>query len=257
MTNKPVTRSQLRTALMVNAATDPTALVVAAGIVVVAVLAHLLWLIAAFAVPGYLALAGMTFFSEKSAQKVADRLYGRSRDALPRAELDSASLAPPIRRHLDEARRVLASLLRAIDEAELPFTEVGTEARGIVAAMEGTAKRAQVLYDYLADQDRDGLRRRIATLERGGQGDAELLSALREQAAAVERVERRLDRFYVEMERMTSTLATMSARLVEMSAVEEATAQRELAGQARELREQVDALASGMAEAYGEAAPRG
>jgi hypothetical protein len=255
MTDKPVTRRQLRTALMANAATDPTALVVAAVIVVAAILTNLLWLIPVFALPGYLALAGMTFFSEESAAKVADRVYGRSRGELARSTLDEASLAPPIARHLEEARRVLASLLRAIEQAQTPFTDVGKEARGIVTAMERTAMRAQVLYDYLAIQDRDGLRRRIAGLERAT-GDAELLGALREQAAAIDRVDRRLERFYVEMERMTSTLATMSARLIEMSAVEETAAQRELAGQARELREQVDALAAGMAEAYGEATPR-
>jgi hypothetical protein len=252
MTDHPVTRKDLRNALALNAATDPTALVVAAAIAVVAIALGRLWLIPVFALPGYLALAAMTFFSEDKAGQVAEKVYGRDRSEAAPPALDSGSLAPPIALRLDDARRVLDSLLRAIDQAQLPFDDVARDARAIVTAMERTAKRAQVLHDYLDGQDAAALDHRIARLQHDGT-DAELLSALQEQRAATERVAQRLERFYSEMERMTSTLATMSARLVEMSAVEEASAQRELAGQAHALREQIDALAAGMSEAYGEA----
>ena len=98
MTDKPVTRSELRTALVVNAATDPTALVAAAVIAVVAILTGLVWLIPVFAVPGYLALAGTTFFSEEAAKKV----YGGSQEKDTRTKMHARGFPYIVRKKDDE-----------------------------------------------------------------------------------------------------------------------------------------------------------
>ena len=83
---------------------------------------------------------------------------------------------------------------------------------------------------------------------RAGQGAARA-------AAAYAKLSAQLERFYEEMEHITASLSTVGAQVVSMSAAGEGeSGQRELAGQVRDLRDQVDALSDGMREAYAVAA---
>ena len=77
-----------------------------------------------------------------------------------------------------------------------------------------------------------------------------LVADLEAQREATERLEERLERFEVGMQRICASLALLRTRLVEMSASEEEAAQRELARQSRELRERTDLLAEAMAEVF-------
>ena len=66
-------------------------------------------------------------------------------------------------------------------------------------------------------------------------------------------METQLRRFYDEMERMVIELDTVRGSLLSASVSEGATAQRELAGEVRGLRERMGAVADGLAEAFDEA----
>jgi chromosome segregation ATPase len=97
-----------------------------------------------------------------------------------------------------------------------------------------------------------GLERTIADL-RGRADDADvraLVADLEAQREATQRLEERLERFEVGMQRICASLGLLRTRLVEMSASEEEAAQRELARQSRELRERTDLLAEAMAEVF-------
>jgi hypothetical protein len=77
-----------------------------------------------------------------------------------------------------------------------------------------------------------------------------LVRDLQAQRASIVRLQDKLDRFQVGMERICASLGLMRTRVAEMSASEEEAAQRELSAQARELRERTDLLAQSMAEAF-------
>jgi hypothetical protein len=126
---------------------------------------------------------------------------------------------------------------------------VAAEVDGFVAAMEGTARRAQLLHEALADTPPD----RVAARLRQVQGDpekAQLAEALSTQLETLQRMERQLDRFYGELERILVELDTVRSQLVSMSASTETAQQDRLAGEVRELRERMGAVAEGMAAAY-------
>ena len=69
-------------------------------------------------------------------------------------------------------------------------------------------------------------------------------------------MERQLDRFYGELERIIVELDTVRSQLVSMSASTETAQQDRLAGEVRELRERMGAVAEGMAAAYEPPRPR-
>jgi seryl-tRNA synthetase len=79
-----------------------------------------------------------------------------------------------------------------------------------------------------------------------------LIGDLEAQREATVRLQEKLERFEVGMQRICASLGLLRTRLVEMSASEEEAAQRELARQSRELRERTDLLAESMAEGFGD-----
>jgi hypothetical protein len=79
-----------------------------------------------------------------------------------------------------------------------------------------------------------------------------LIGDLEAQRDATVRLQEKLERFEVGMQRICASLGLLRTRLVEMSASEEEAAQRELARQSRELRERTDLLAESMAEVFGD-----
>jgi chromosome segregation ATPase len=158
---------------------------------------------------------------------------------------------------VSQARETAAGIREAIAQADHPFDDVASDVDALVAAMDTSARRAQLISSTLTEQERNGqdvrsLQRRIDDLRRRAQ-DADvraLIGDLEAQREATVRLRDRLERFEVGMERICASLGLLRTRLVEMSASEEEAAQRELARQSRELRERTDLLAESMAEVF-------
>jgi hypothetical protein len=241
MTDKPVTRSDLQRKLIVNALTKPVNVAVPAVVAVAALLAGATWLLAV-ALVVYVALVAITFFDEREAERVGDEAYGRLRDS-PR-RLETGRLAPEIRAEVESAREEQRRMTETIANADLPFDEVGGEVDRLVVAMEATAKRAQLVRDYLDTQDIAGIEERLA------RASGDTAAALRDQLAVLNSLAEQLRRFHGEMEQVNAALGAMHARLVGAAVASQASADAELAGDVRDLRQRVDTLTEGIAEAY-------
>ena len=79
---------------------------------------------------------------------------------------------------------------------------------------------------------------------------AELIDALSQQLAVQRKMESQLLRFYDQMEQMLVELDTVRGHLITVSASTEADNQERLADDVRELRQEMGAVAEGMAAAY-------
>ena len=246
----PVTRSELRRELAVNAAAKPLNIAAPAIVLVVGLLLHVLAVAIPVAIVAYLALFAQTFFDEKEAEKVGREIYGR-REPEARAALDASTLDAEIARPLVQARRTAAAIRRAVEESDQSLDDVVDDVDGLVAAMETSARRAQLISTTLEGQDLRALEARIERLSPDQDPDVQaLVRDLQAQRDSILRLRERLERFGVGMERICASLGLLQTRVAEMSASEEAAAQRELGAQARELRERTDLLAESMAEAF-------
>ncbi|MBJ7330514.1 MAG: hypothetical protein JHC95_11500 [Solirubrobacteraceae bacterium] len=254
MRSREVTRGDLQRALVINAATKPTAIGVGAAVAVGGLLLGATWLVAV-AIVVYLALAALTFFDGDEAEKVGDRVYGRVRaGAEPRKQLETKDLAPPIRDQVIRARREAKTVRDTIAGASLSFSEVAGEVDGLVTAIETIARRAQRIWSYLTAQDVAGLDRRLAQLESaGGVPQTTVIAALREQRAALEELGDVMNRSLAEMEQVNAQLGGINARLVRLAVAEEEAGEHALAGDVRDLRDRLEATAAGLEEAYGAA----
>jgi hypothetical protein len=251
-----VTRGALARRLALNAATKPLNVAVLGGLIVAGIVLDLLVVVGAIAIVAYLVLVALTFFDADEAERVSKEMYAGRRPPKA-AELDVGTLEPRIAALVGQARETAAGIHEAIAQADHPFDDVSTDVDALVAAMDTSARRAQLISTTLAGQARAGqdvagLNRTIAGLrERADQPDVRALVAdLEAQREATQRLEERLERFEVGMRRICASLGLLRTRLVEMSASEEEAAQRELARQSRELRERTDVLAEAMAEVF-------
>jgi hypothetical protein len=170
--------------------------------------------------------------------------------------VDPATLARPIGELLRGALTRQARIRDAVEGAELPYTEVLDEVERFVRAMEGTARRAQLLYEALAESPAARVRARLEELKaENDPARQELVSALGHQVEVLQRMERQLQAFYDQMEKILVELDTVRGNLVSVSASTDVANQQQLAADVRGLREEVGALAEGMSEAYEEPAP--
>jgi hypothetical protein len=199
------------------------------------------------AVVVYAIAVARTFFDKEEAEKVLAAERARRRGK-PAKRLDPGAFAPEIATRLAAARARQERIAQAIEVAELPYTEVSAEVDAFVGAMEGTAKRAQLLWEALAETPPSDVRRRL----RAAADKPELRDALGTQLAVLERMEAQLQRFYDEMDRMAVELDTIRGNLVSVSASTEADAQRRLADDVRSMREELGAVADGIDAAYAE-----
>jgi Tfp pilus assembly protein PilO len=252
--DKPYSREDYAGALAANAAAKPFNLALGVGTIGAAMLVNAPLVVALLVgLLIYAIAAARTFFDEDEATAVLARERGEHKQALAsgRTRMDPAKLAPDIRRHLLAARAREERIRDAIERAELPYTEVSTEVDALVTLMEQSARRAQLLYEALAESPPNVVRQRLVQLE--GSGKTELIDALRHQHSVQRKMESQLERFYDEMERMVVELDTIRGSLVSVSASTDAGNQQRIAGDVRSLRDELDALASGMSEAFGEA----
>ena len=257
---KPLSRGQLNRLLIANALTKPWPNILLPALIAVAgVLLGLPAVVIPVAIVAWLAFAAITYFDEDEAAEVAGRARADRRPAIEPAErVDPATLAPPIADHLgrvlDQERRIR----QAIDRAQLPFEEVSREVDTFVRAAERAAARAQLLYEYLVDEDRARVASRLRELEAAGGDDPSkraLSEALTAQLEGMDRAGAKLDGFYTEMERIAVELGNVRGQLLSVSATSEAAAQRELAADVRTLREEMGAVAAGMSEVIEETTP--
>jgi chromosome segregation ATPase len=252
-----VTRGALARRLAVNAATKPLNVAVLGTLVVVGIVLDLVLVVGAIAVVAYLVLVALTFFDAEGVGRVGKGVRCGRRAASTAPALDVGTLEPRIAALVKQARATAAGIREAIAQADHPFDDVAGDVDALVAAMDTSARRAQLISSTLAGQARAGqdvagLERTIAEL-RGRADDADvraLLADLEAQRDATARLEDRLERFEVGMQRICASLGLLRTRLVEMSASEEEAAQRELARQSRDLRERTDLLAEAMAEVF-------
>jgi chromosome segregation ATPase len=246
---RPYSRSEFNRALVVNALTQPFNVVLLAGIVIAGLLLNQLLPVLVVGLVVYGIAVARTYFDEDEANKVLEREREQRRERLEAGRLDPGTLAEPIAGLLAEGRRREERIRDAIDRAELPYEEVSQEVDRFIRAMEDGARRAQLLYEALAESPPASVERRLAEV-RGDPSKLELTAALENQLLVLRRMEGQLQRFYDEMERVLVELDTVRGNLVSVSASTEAANQQRLAGDVRALREEVGAVAAGMSEAY-------
>jgi hypothetical protein len=248
---RPPNRSELTVALAMNAATKPVNVLVPAAIAIVAALVGvpLLW---AVAVIVYVALVLATFFDADEAEKVGQRRRGVAQPT--QRQIDPAKLAPPIAQRLEQALSEEQQIRSTIDGAGVDLQDVSSEVDGLVANLEKSAQRAQLVYDYLADQDSRTLERRADEMARSQDPDSQrAAAAVRDQMKLAKDLEATLQRFYAQMDHAIVSLQTIRGELVRISVAGEAEQQAETLERVRDLRQEVGAMADGMREAYARA----
>jgi hypothetical protein len=246
---RPYSRSEFNRALVANALTQPFNVCLLAVVLIAGLLLDVFLPVLAVGIVLYGIAAARTYFDEDEANKVLSRERERRRGALEAGRVRPGSLAEPIGRLLTAAHQREARIRDAIDRAELPYAEVSGEVDGFIRAMDDGARRAQLLYEALAETPPAWVEQRLAEV-RGDPAKAELAGALENQLAVLRRMESQLQRFYDEMERLLVELDTVRGNLVSASASTERANQERLAGEVRALREEVGAVAAGMSEAY-------
>ncbi|MEA2309970.1 MAG: hypothetical protein QOI65_2256 [Thermoleophilaceae bacterium] len=259
-----MSRGELNRLLVTNALSKPWPnVLVPAGLAIAGILIGLGVVVIPIAIVAWLALSAITYFDGDEAERVAARVRGR-RQVAARAEprVDPRTLAQPIAQELNAVLHQEQRIREAIERADLPFGEVSDEVDTFVRAAEKTAGRAQLLYEYLTDQDPRYVEERLRTVklaaESGNESQRALAEALTAQLEAMRKAQDKLQGFYTEMERIGVELGNVRGQLLSVSATTEAASQRELAGNVRDLREQMGAVADGMSEALDEttAAPQ-
>ena len=257
---RPYSRDEYNRALIANALLDPFAVVLLALMCCAGILLGSPGILLGAGVLLYGAAATRAYLDEDVAAKVLERERAKRRKQLGKGEarVDPATLARPIGDLLRGALKREARIRDAVEGAELPYTEVLDEVERFVRAMEGTARRAQLLYETLADCPVAEVQARLLELRRENDpAREELASALSHQAEVLHRMERQLQSFYDEMEKILVELDTERGNLVSVSASTDAANQQQLAADVRGLRDEVGALAEGMSEAYEPPAPVG
>ena len=253
---RPRTRAELNRLLIGNALTKtwPNVLL-PSGLAVIGLLAGVnfgvLVIVAALA---WIALSLVTYFDADEAKRVAERDRMRRRGALHAGRMtDLRRLAPPVAGHLQQVLAQEARIREAIQRADLPFAEVTEEVDTFVRAAEKTAQRAQLLYEYLAEQDPRQVEYRYEQVRAEADPSKRALAeALWMQLQAMHRAQKELNGFYTEMERIAVELGNIRGQLLSVSAASEGATQRRLASDVRDLREQMGAVAEGMNEALAE-----
>ena len=253
--DRPPTRAELNRLLVVNALTKPVPNVVVPAAVAVIGIAFGIPLIGiGVAVLAWVALAATTYFDGDEAERVAGAQRARRRAKVEKRSprLNPATLSLPVREHLMEVLEQEQRIREAIERAELPFEEVSGEVDGFVRVAERTASRAELLFEYLDDQDPARTSARLeqvkAQVAAGDSSKAPLVEALTAQKRALDLAREKLDDFFTEMERVSIELGNIRGQLLSVSAATESASQRELAAGVRDLREQIGAVAEGMSE---------
>jgi predicted Ser/Thr protein kinase len=230
-----------RRALVTRSLADPFSLAVTAPVILAGVLFGRLWLALAAALCVYVAGVVRAYHDEDVREAVAARLRP--------AESEHPGVSDEIQRLLLSAARIHRRIQDAIARADLPYAEVSSEVDRLLATMHEAAGRAQLLEDGLEDAPPEAVAARLEAVK-GDPEKTELVEALARQLAVQRRMERQLRGFYDGMERMLVDLDTVRGNLISVTAVPMADNQTLVAGEVRELRDDMDAVAEGIAAVY-------
>jgi hypothetical protein len=245
MPNAPVTRAELRRALVLNALVHPVNVLVPAAVLAAGALFGAAWL-AIVAVVCWLVLVGMTFFDEREAARVGQRLRAGRRPAAPAAPA-VPPLAPPIRARVHAAAAACAEIRAAIAASPASLDDLGQEVDALLTAIHTDAGRAQRIHVFLGQESPGELERRIAEEPR-----AAVRAALETKHAALARLHDRLDGLLAEMDHVVATLQTVQAEILATDGIEQALEERALASQVSELRAKVRIMSAGLEESFAE-----
>src|SRR4051794_11989454 len=158
-------------------------------------------------------------------------------------------LAPALARYVYAAQAIEAGIAAALRQARLPYGEVCAEVSSLVELIWRTAQRAQLLYTALAQRPVASLDQRLAELE--GTGKDGLVAALQSQLPVQRRMQAQLEQYEEHLERVVVELDTLRGHLLSVAASSDAFARRRVTERVRELRDEMDCLATGVREAYG------
>jgi serine/threonine-protein kinase len=250
---RPYTRSEYNRALILNALIAPFGVVLVAGMLVTGLLLDVFAFVLPVAIVLYVVAAVRTYLDKDVQQEVLERERAKRRQRLEsgKPDRDLSEFSPRIGDLMARALEKDARIRAAIDRAELPYHEVSQEVDRFLATMWQTAARAELLCEGLRDSPPEAVARRLQEVK--GARDpskVELVEALSQQLAVQRKMERQLLRFYDQMEQMLVELDTVRGHLITVSASTEADNQERLADEVRDLREEMGAVAEGMAAAY-------
>jgi hypothetical protein len=248
----PYSRAAYRRALVLNAMTDSVSVVAAAVIIIAGLLFGALALAVPLAVVVYAGGAVRAFFDEDNAKGVLERERAKRRKVLDRgSKVDVGALSQDMRELVERAYVTRDRVHEAIERADLPYAEVADEVDQLVATMEQTAQRAQLLDEGLRAAPPEDVARRLETVRRRGHpSQHDLVAALEYQLTVQRKMEAQLARFHDQMDRMVVELDTVRGNLISVSASEEAYQQERVAAGVRELRDEMGVVAEGVAAAY-------
>ncbi len=255
---RPYSRGEYNRALVGNALLDPFAIVLLTVMAIAGIVLGAVGLLLGIGLVLYGAAAGRAYLDEDVAAKVLERERAKRGKAIESGErrVDPASLPKPIGDLLRGALQRQQRIRDAVEGAQLPYVEVLDEVERFVGVMEATARRAQLLYEALAETPPPAVEARLAELTReANPARQELVQALTGQLHVLRRMGGQLGAFYDQMEKILVELDTVRGNLVSVSASTDAANQRQLAADVRDLREEVGALAEGMSEVYEKPGP--
>lgn len=250
----PSPRAELNRLLILNALGKELNWITFSVLAVGGIVAGLPWVLAvAISLLVYLVMAAITYLDEGEAKKVGERLRSRRKQGLVTSgsRIGPGALSPPVAARLQTILEQERRIREVIEEAELPYPEISDEVDRFVRAAEKTASRANLLHEYLTEEDRSKIEQRLSDLKSIGEMDSgkqALVEALTNQVTAIDRMEKKLDDFHTEMERIAVELGNIRGQLLSASAATETAAQRELAAGVRGLREEVTAIAEGLSD---------
>jgi hypothetical protein len=247
MRDADLSRRELRRALVLNALAHPVNVLVPAAVLVAAALLGALWL-APVALACWLVLAGVTFFDEREAQRVGERVRGGRRRRRARSRADPADFSLEIGARVKAANAAGASIHAAIEASRSPLGDVAGEVDELLAAMHADAVRAERIQAFLAAESPAAVRRRIASEAR-----EPVRTALEAKLDALTRLQQRLDGLLGEMDHVVATLQTVQAEILASDDLEQAALEQgPLASQISELRLKVEVMSAGLEETFAE-----
>jgi hypothetical protein len=234
---------------VLNALAHPVNVLVPAAVLAAAALLGAAWL-ALVAVACWVGLAGMTFFDEREAARVGQRVRERRRAAGARA--DPAEFSIEIGARVKAANAALAAIHAAVDASSASLAGVAVEADALLDALHSDAVRAQQIHTFLAGESLAALERRVAR-----EPSATVRAALEAKLAALKRLRQRLLGLLGEMDRVVATLETVQAEILAADDLEQAAVDEgELASRISELRAGAEAMSAGLEESYAETRAR-
>ena len=233
-----------RRAVLVRALVDPLALAAAAVIVLAGLILGGLALAVVLAVAVYGAGVARAYLDDDVREAV------RARVEPVRAIPSTSVMSEEIQLLMRQAAQTRQRVHDAIEDSDLPYTEVATEVDRLVATMHEAAQRAQRLHEGLEDAPPEDVARRLDKVKAENDGSKdELDRALSDQLAVQRRIEAQLGHFYAEMDRMLIELDTVRGNLISVSASTSPDNQQQVAGEVRELRDDMGAVAKDIASA--------